>query len=56
MNNQFTIQELKLIRNSITEQILELGHRQSWGYEQKIETLLDLRLKVDRLAGHNLNK
>lgn len=56
MNNQFTLEELKVIRNCITEQILEIGHRQSWGYEQKIEALLDLRLKVDRLAGYNPNK
>lgn len=51
MNNQLTIRELNLISNCILDRVLEIGHKQPSGYEKQIETLIDLRLKVEQLAG-----
>jgi hypothetical protein len=55
MNNQLTLQELGLISNSLLLQMMDLNHRQSWGYEASIETLKALRLKVDQMAGQDRN-
>jgi hypothetical protein len=55
MNNQFTLQELGLISNSLLLQMIEIEHKHSFGYEASIETLKALRLKVDQMAGQDRN-
>ena len=55
MNNQFTLQELGLISNSLLLQMIDLDNKKSFGYEASIETLKALRLKVDQMAGQDRN-
>ena len=48
--NNLSLDEWRLIQSCVVDQINDVKHRQSWGYEDTLEKLQSLLLKIHPLG------